>query len=295
MAARGDNERNRTTYAQIGTNNNGQRIFVGVQEVDTDEENGTSNDEMELDEDSDEEDNGDATVAANDGDSESAKAIINKTCKALANDGVPCTCKQLFRRIVQRLRFRSPIFYMPGPLNLNESFGLHFFEPRYRLLISEVMAPYPVTFRRGDPIELRGSGHSVYPKFIYANYSPLERGSPAVIVEVRQCLINPNGTADVFLCPTSYIWIEDIRERPNSGALYDARAISMSETSTAALQRQNAEEEARRMAREMAMFSAGNADQILHALLQQLNGGAAMEELEEGSDDDDDDDVVVVD
>ena len=289
-------ERNRTTY--IGTNDNGRRIFVGVQEVDTDEENGTSNDEMELDEDSGEEDIGGATVASNDGDSESAKSIIDKTCKALADDGIPCTCKQLFRRIVQRLRFRSPIFYMPGPVNLNESFGLHFFEPRYRLLISEVMAPYPVTWRRGDPIELRGSGHSVYPKFIYANYSPLERGTPAVIVEVRQCLINPNGTADVFLCPTSYIWIEDIRERPNSGALYDARAIQMSTRHTAALERQNAEEEARRMAREMAMFSAGNADQILHALLQQLNGGAAaVEELEEGSDDDDDDDddVVVVD
>ena len=176
---------------------------------------------------------------------------------------------------------------------IGESFGLHFFEPRYRLLISEVMAPYPVAFRRGDPIQLQGSGHSSYPKFIYANYSPLDRGAPAVIVEVRQCLINPNGTADVFLCPTSYIWIEDIRERPNSGALYDARAIRMTDRSTSALQRQNAEEEARRMAREVAMFSAGNADQILHALLQQLNGGAAMEESDEESDDDDG--VVVVD
>jgi hypothetical protein len=66
----------------------------------------------------------------------------------------------------------------------------------------------------------------------------------------------------------------------------------MTETSTAALERQNAEEEARRMAREVAMFSAGNADSILHALLQQLNGGA---EFEEDSDDDDDEDVVVVD
>ena len=291
VAARGDSERNRTTYAQIGTNNNGQRIFVGVQEVDTDDEN--DNDEMELDEDSDEEDNGDSTTAADDGDSESAKSIIDMTCKALGDSSVPCTCKQLFRRIVQRLRFRSPIFYMPGPVTIGESFGLHFFEPRYRLLISEVMAPYPVAFRRGDPIQLQGSGHSSYPKFIYANYSSLDRGAPAVIVEVRQCLINPNGTADVFLCPTSYIWIEDIRERPNSGALYDARAIRMTETSTAALERQNAEEEARRMAREVAMFSAGNTDQILHALLQQLNGGAAMGESDEESDDDDG--VVVVD
>lgn len=291
VAARGNGEGNRTTYGQIGTNNNGQRIFVGVQEVDTDEDNDNDNDEMELDEDSDEEDNGDAT-AANDGGSDSAKSIIDKTCKALGNDGAPCTCKELFGRMVQRLRFCSPIFYMPGPVTIGESFGLHFFEPRYRLLISEVMAPYPVAFRRGDPIRLRGSGHSSYPKFIYANYSPLDRGAPAVIVEVRQCLINPNGTADVFLCPTSYIWIEDIRERPNSGALYDSRAIRMTETSTAALERQNAEEEARRMAREVAMFSAGNADSILHALLQQLNGGA---EFEEDSDDDDDEDVVVVD
>ena len=116
VAARGDNERNRTTYAQIGNNNNCQRIFVGVQEVGTDDEN--DNDEMELDEVSDEEDNGDATTAADDGDSESAKSIIDMTCKALGDSSVPCTCKQLFRRIVQRLRFRSPIFYMPGPVTM---------------------------------------------------------------------------------------------------------------------------------------------------------------------------------
>lgn len=293
-----NNESNRTTYAHIGTNSNGQRVYVGVQEVDTDEDN--DNDEMEIDEDSDVEDNGARSTTSNrsaiNGDSEvveSAKSIIDKTCKALGTDGVPCSSKQLFRRVMQRLRFRSPIFYMPGPVTIGESFGLHFFEPRYRLLISEVMAPYPVAFRRGDPIQLRGTGHSSYPKFIYANYSPLQQGAPAVIVEVRQCLINPNGTADVFLCPTSYIWIEDIRERPNSGALYDALGIRMTEASVAALERQNAEEEARRMAREVAMFSAGNADQILHALLQQLNGGVEMEGSSEDSDDDDD--VVVVD
>ena len=147
-----------------------------------------------------------------------------------------------------------------------------------------MLAPYPVAFRRGDPIQLEGSGHRHYPKFIYANHSPLERGAPAVIVEVRQCLINPNGTADVFLCPTAYIWLEDIRERPNSGALYDARAIRMTEASAAALERQAAEAEARRMAQEAAMFTGGNAD-LLFALMQQLGGGGQMDESDEESDD----------
>jgi len=293
------NGSNSTSYAHIGTNSNGQRIYVGVQEVDTDGAEHHDNDDMDLDEDDAGENhnaggNGDATTSASEVDP-SANTLVDNLCKALEIDGVPCTCKQLFRKLVQNLRFRSPIFYMPGPVTIGVEFGLHFYEPRYRLLISEVMAPYPVVFRRGDPIQLEGSGHQSYPKFIYANHSPLERGAPAVIVEVRQCLINPNGTADVFLCPTAYIWIEDIRERPNSGALYDARAIRMTEASMAAIERQAAEAEARRMAREVAMFSAGNPDQILFALLQQLNGGAAMEGSEEDSDGDDDGDYVAMD
>ncbi len=278
--AGGNNGNDRTTYEHIGTNSNGQRVYVGVQEVDmedTDDDNNVDDEDIE-----------DAANGA-DGDNdveeeESVQTMIDKACKALSVGGLPCTCKQLFRRIVQvHLRFRSPIFYMPGPVSIGQSFGLHFFEPRYRLLISEVLAPYPVAFRRGDPIQLEGSGHRHYPKFIYANHSPLERGAPAVIVEVRQCLINPNGTADVFLCPTAYIWLEDIRERPNSGALYDARAIRMTEASAAALERQAAEAEARRMAQEAAMFSGGNADQILFALLQQLSGGGQMDESDEDS------------
>ena len=283
-AAGGNNDNDRTTYAHIGTNSNGQRVYVGVQEVDMED---TDDDD---DNNVDDEDMEDAANGA-DGDNnvegeESVQTMIDKACKALSIDGLPCTCKQLFRRIVQaHLRFRSPIFYMPGPVSIAQSFGLHFFEPRYRLLISEVLAPYPVAFRRGDPIQLEGSGHRQYPKFIYANHSPLERGAPAVIVEVRQCLINPNGTADVFLCPTAYIWLEDIRERLNSGGMYDARAIRMTEASAAALERQAAEAEARRMAQEAAMFSGGNADQILFALLQQLSGGGQMDESDEDSGD----------
>ena len=279
-AAGGNNDNNRTTYEHVGTNSNGQRVYVGVQEVgmeDNDDDNNVDDEDME--------DAANGADGDNNVEEESIQTMIDKACKALSVGGVPCTCKQLFRRIVQaHLSFRSPIFYMPGPVSIGQSFGLHFFEPRYRLFISEVLAPYPVAFRRGDPIQLEGSGHRHYPKFIYANHSPLERGAPAVIVEVRQCLINPNGTADVFLCPTAYIWLEDIRERPNSGALYDARAIRMTEASAAALERQAAEAEARRMAQEAAMFTGGNAD-LLFALMQQLGGGGQMDESDEESDD----------
>ena len=59
----------------------------------------------------------------------------------------------------------------------------------------------------------------------------------------------------------------------------------MTEASAAALERQAAEAEARRMAQEAAMFSGGNADQILFALLQQLSGGGQMDESDEDSGD----------
>ena len=34
-------------------------------------------------------------------------------------------------------------------------------------------------------------------------------------------------SADVFLQPIAYIWIEDVWERPGTGGLYEARGIRM--------------------------------------------------------------------
>lgn len=55
--------------------------------------------------------------------------------------------ERLFRYILKNhIQYSSPLFYMPGDVEIGKEFGLHFFEPRYRLLISEVMSPYPAQY-----------------------------------------------------------------------------------------------------------------------------------------------------
>jgi hypothetical protein len=141
----------------------------------------------------------------------------------------------VFRHVVSNhLRYRSPVFYMPGTVRLNREVGLHFFEPRYRLLISEVMSRFPVSARRGEPIVVESKRD--YPSFVYAHKSPLAATSPACIVQVRQCLIHPNGTADVFMVPSAYVWIDRVTARPSSGGLTDVRVIRMGQAASTAMQ-----------------------------------------------------------
>mmetsp|Transcript_23028 Transcript_23028/g.28248 ORF Transcript_23028/g.28248 Transcript_23028/m.28248 type:complete len:343 (-) Transcript_23028:137-1165(-) len=134
--------------------------------------------------------------------------------------------RELYRVVLSNyIRYTSPLFYMPDDVQLGKEFGLHFFEPRYRLLIAEVMAPYPDNFKEGDPITADRTGS--YPTFIYAHKSPLKRGTVACLVQVRQCVIHQNHTADIFLMPVSYVRIERFWERPTSHNLYEARVMRM--------------------------------------------------------------------
>lgn len=119
-------------------------------------------------------------------------------------------------------KVKSPLFYMPGRTQLGGRFALHFFEPRYRTLIAEVMAPLPASARMGKPISAEAR-----PTFIYANRSRLSIGTIATIVEVIQCRIYQDGTADVMLEPTGYARIEIVWERPNSGQLWEAEAFKL--------------------------------------------------------------------
>jgi hypothetical protein len=141
----------------------------------------------------------------------------------------------VFRHVVSNhLRYRSPVFYMPETVRLNREVGLHFFEPRYRLLISEVMSRFPVSARRGEPIVVESKRD--YPSFVYAHKSPLAPTSPACIVQVRQCLIHPNGTADACMVPSAYVWIDRVTARPSSGGLTDVRVIRMGQAASTAMQ-----------------------------------------------------------
>mmetsp|Transcript_22700 Transcript_22700/g.38795 ORF Transcript_22700/g.38795 Transcript_22700/m.38795 type:complete len:410 (-) Transcript_22700:59-1288(-) len=166
----------------------------------------------------------------------------------------------IYKSIVQNhLRYKGAVFYMPSAIRLGSPYGLHFFEPRYRLLMSEVMAPYPVSARRGERISpmvpslipnnsLRQNGDDddikanllnvleqnqsllgkyQLPTFIHAHQSPLRKNTPATIVQVRHCMVSRDGSADVYLEPIAYIWIDQVFERPGTGGLYEARGIRM--------------------------------------------------------------------
>lgn len=170
------------------------------------------------------------------------------------------TYQRLHQSIVlQHIRYQAPVFCMPTAVRLGEAFGLHFFESRYRLLISEVMANYPVSARRGAQISPmvpglfppdRGQTRVLdddikaaildllekneplleqyqLPTFIHAHQTPVRRNTPATIVQVERCGVAPDGSADVFLKPLAYVWLEEIWERPGTGGLIEARGIRM--------------------------------------------------------------------
>lgn len=135
-------------------------------------------------------------------------------------------CRNLYRTVVnESLRWTGPIFYMPGVIALGQAYSLHFFEPRYRLLIAEVMQGQPQAALNRSPLTTPAY-------FVHANHGPLEPTIPAVMVRVVQCQMYPDGRADVLLQPERYVWIERVWARPNSGQLYEAQCLKMGQTAT---------------------------------------------------------------
>jgi len=125
---------------------------------------------------------------------------------------------------------------MSGNLQLGEAYGLHFFEPRYRLLIHDVMADQPEEARRGGRV--RGEA-----MFVHANRAPPTRSAPAVLVRVLRCEIYGDGRADVLLMPCAHVWLEELWVRPNSGHLYYARCLRMNETASREMDGLNRQQE----------------------------------------------------
>mmetsp|Transcript_14820 Transcript_14820/g.22643 ORF Transcript_14820/g.22643 Transcript_14820/m.22643 type:complete len:163 (-) Transcript_14820:186-674(-) len=125
---------------------------------------------------------------------------------------------------------------MTGAVRLGQPFGLHFFEPRYRLLIAEVMQNWPESARRGESIV--ASSRGLLPTFIYAHMSPLAPTTPACLVQVRNCMIHPDGSADVMLTPVAYVSLEQVWERPNSRGLFEASCLRMGRLQTLQIERQ---------------------------------------------------------
>lgn len=152
-----------------------------------------------------------------------------------------CVYKFIYEQVVTwYLRFKGPVFIMPGQVALGQSYALHFFEHRYRLLIAELMRGQPASALNGGPIDCTSSQKQVC--FIHANRN-LDYAAPAVLVQVVQCQIYGDGSADVVLLPIHFVWLERIWVRPNSSSLYYAQCLKMGHVITTQmnhLQRQEA-------------------------------------------------------
>lgn len=116
-----------------------------------------------------------------------------------------------------------PMFIMrDNSITIDASYGLHFFEPRYRLMMIEIMQPYPKGYSFGLPCNCLRK-----PQFFYAFKGRVNPGSEVAVVEVEQCFTHPDARADVLLTIKSFARILHSWERPNSYGLYEAQAVRL--------------------------------------------------------------------
>lgn len=160
-------------------------------------------------------------------DSETAETFLERVRSALN----AVAYKTIYKQVVsQHIRVTKPVFYMPGPLLLGGSYRVHLFEPRYRLMVAELMRDYPQEARQG---ELTTAGGRPAPVFIHANRDPFGVASGACLVQMVRCTISPrDGTADIMLLPIAYVWLEKVWIRKNSGNLHYAQSVRMGQKAT---------------------------------------------------------------
>ena len=140
--------------------------------------------------------------------------------------------KTIYRQVVsEHIRFVGPVFYMTGHVLLGDSYRLHLFEPRYRLLVAELLKDYPKEARKGGKI-IPGPNDKA-PLFIHANRDQFSASSPACLVQiVRANISDRDGTADVLLHPIAYVWMEKLWVRPNSFNLHYVQCSRMGSRAT---------------------------------------------------------------
>ena len=131
-----------------------------------------------------------------------------------------CVAQEVFRQVLlYRKPVRLPVFTLPCSTTLGEELYFRLHEPRYRLLIADVMAGRPSSQRKGLLLS------SPRPRFLFACKPDPLRSKVACIVEVRKCLIHLDGVADIVIVPISWVLMQDVAERPQSGGLLDATVV----------------------------------------------------------------------
>eukprot|EP00980_Cylindrotheca_fusiformis_P006713 scaffold1398_cov116-Cylindrotheca_fusiformis.AAC.30 len=142
------------------------------------------------------------------------------------------TYKDLYKKIfTSHIRCDYPVFIMPCQLQLGQIYGLHLFEPRYRIMIRELLenCGNPEQACQGEPIE-PGVKNGVLqpPLLLHACLGTrLGPGEMACLVQVVYCQTYEHGTADVQLLPVGWAGLDKVWVRPSSGHLFYAKATRM--------------------------------------------------------------------
>lgn len=172
------------------------------------------------------------------------EACMDASCKKLSSMsprnnfevGAPeaAVSMRLFRYILSNyIKFTSPVFVMQGEAFIGEPIHLHLFEPRYRILVRELVEGYDMDDFGNVSLSAEARlPKSKFPKFVYAYQGTIGYRSPACVVELQQCTIYGDGRADVTLVPCAHVWITKAWERPNSGNLYFVRCLRMGKQAT---------------------------------------------------------------
>lgn len=199
---------------------------------------------------------------------EALHRLIDQAYQVLASVDTPqfMNYRYLYRIIMNsQLRQILPVFTMTGDVVLNEPYGLHLFEYRYRYMMQNLMRQHANFVRQAycnDPhttpttSATRTQLLQQYPiYFLHANRGNIRRSEMAVIAQVIQCDLHPDGRADIVVKPIHFCWIErswlytahsDLEHGPRTGQasilppppphnLYYAQVLKMGRTATNAM------------------------------------------------------------
>ena len=133
-----------------------------------------------------------------------------------------------------QLYFEAPMFIMPCTLKMGELYGLHLFEPRYRIMMHDLLQEKcadPVRAGQGKtPIVARRDPTTgiLNPPFLLHACSPshtIDVGSTVCLVQLAWSKIYEDGTADVRLLPVAFVEIDQVSIRRDAGDLYYAKVL----------------------------------------------------------------------
>ena len=147
--------------------------------------------------------------------------IIMPSC--VENDSADFRC--LYRRLYdEEIAFTGPVFVMGmDEEDIPETYSLYLFEPRYRLMVEQLLNTHEEWQRKANSGEDVGPYPPLY--FLHAHRGlGSHHGQPcvALLVQIVRCMGMPTGHYDVTLQVDALVRLERFWVEPNTGHLYHA-------------------------------------------------------------------------